>query len=99
MRNVPIVLALLAFGVPSGAEAQNGTPLACRTDADCPTPSCGPCTPGAPLTREDMRMSCVVSPCLNKRTVCATEGDARGHCVMGPGVSPDPRVFRVPTPR
>lgn len=89
MRSILLAAFLISAGACRAAEG-DGTPLACRADADCPTPSCGPCTPGTALTREGVYgVSCAVNPCREPRSVCGPAG----RCVVGPGVTGDPRVL------
>ena len=96
MRPFLIAAVLITTSSIGRAQPPEGTPLACRTDADCPTPACGPCTPGAALTRERVfGMACAVNPCLNPRSVCGPQG----RCMVGSGVTPNPRVFGTPSPR
>lgn len=40
-----------------------GDPVLCRSDRDCPSPNCGPCTPGEVITHRDVELDCVVSVC------------------------------------
>jgi len=45
--------------------------IACKRDADCAPPACGPCTSGAPLV--DDGVACAVNPCPAIQVVCSAE--------------------------
>jgi hypothetical protein len=78
-------------GTASGAGA--GVAIACKADAECPSLPCGPCTPGAVITREALTgPQCTVNPCRHAEGACSPQ-----HvCVVGPRAEKEPAVWRTP---
>ena len=74
-------------GAPSGSASNQLFP--CKTDADCPPLACGPCTPGAVITREPTATNCAINPCLNARAVCSPTG----QCVVNAEARKNPSVW------
>jgi hypothetical protein len=76
-----------------GSESANDA-VSCKADRDCPALACGPCTPGTPIT-EDIAHGpeCAVNPCLNAKAVC----NAQHVCVVGPGTTKNPAVWKRPS--
>ncbi len=68
--------------------------MPCKADADCPTLPCGPCTPGALVTKDARMVMCTRNPCKQPASVCNPEG----RCVVGPKVEKDPAVFGSAAP-
>ncbi len=66
------------------AAEEDGAPIPCKSDADCPRRSCGPCTPGAVLMNNRMlSVSCTVNPCTNSRSICGPQG----LCIIHPNTA------------
>lgn len=59
---------------------------------DRPSLPCGPCDPGAPITREALvGPQCMVNPCRNAAGAC----NAQHVCVVGPKAEKEPCVARA----
>jgi len=50
-------------------EPNDGVP--CHSDDDCRPAPCGPCDPGATITRQAMLRECVANPCENPGARCS----------------------------
>jgi hypothetical protein len=65
----------------TGAQDNASEPIACKSDADCPRRSCGPCKPGEIVMHvPGGAVACTRNPCTNVRSVCG----AQGWCVVHP---------------
>jgi hypothetical protein len=64
-------------------------PIACKTDSDCPSLACGPCTPGEVIKKEREARECYVNPCLDAHAVCGP----KRVCVVNAEARKNPLVF------
>jgi hypothetical protein len=88
----PAGVASASGGLPS-ASPDAGIP--CKADGDCPSLPCGPCTPGAVITREALGgPQCTVNPCRHAEAAC----NGAHVCVVGPKAEKEPAVWRTPPP-
>jgi hypothetical protein len=44
--------------------------IACKTDADCAPPPCGPCSEGTIVTRDMLTQTCALNPCPKSTASC-----------------------------
>ena len=70
------------------APAEEGRAYPCKSDSDCPSLACGPCTPGEVITDQAMK-ECVANPCLDASAVCGPNG----VCVVNAKARKNPEVW------
>ncbi len=81
---------------PPDSSKDDGSGLSCKTDADCPTLACGPCTPGTLITKKLLNgPSCARNPCKDAAASC----NPKGRCVVHAKTKKDPAVWGSATSR
>lgn len=81
-------------GAPRASASAGEETIPCKADSECPTLPCGPCTPGALVTKTDLTVMCTRNPCKGPASVC----NPGGRCAVGPKVEKDPAVFGSASP-
>lgn len=67
------VLAIACKTTQFPGDARSDEPIPCRTTAQCPRISCGPCDAGAVPTARTVGRDCAVNPCSDAALVCNDE--------------------------